>query len=586
MVDVTVQLDTSPLTQLIIPVETANGTATAGSDYTALSSASVTFAAGATGAGLSKTVTVTIANDGMDEADETFTVSLGTLPSGVTAGTPTSVMVTITDDDVPEVTFSSATTTVAEGAGTVEVTVRLDSSPLAQLVIPVRTANGTAIASAGAVTGDYTALSRDVTFAAGTSILSQTVAITITDDSIDEADETFTVSFGTLPTGGVVTAGTTNSVTVTITDDDVPEVTFTDTTAMVAEGVGTVDVTVQLDSSPLAQLVIPVRTMNNTAVAGSDYTALNRNVTFTAGATGGGLRQTVTITILEDNLDEADETFTVSFGTLPAGRVAAGADDEVTVTITDNDVPEVMFSAAAATVAEDAGTVDVTVRLDTSPLTQLVIPVETANDTAMAGSDYTALNRNVTFAAGTGTLTQTVSITIANDGIDETDETFTVSFGTLPTGGVVTAGTPDRVTVTITDTDVPEVTFTDTTVAVTEGTTTVSVTVQLDTGPVEDLVIPVETADVVGGATAGSDYTALSRNVTFGAGATGVELRQTVSITILDDNLDEDSETFRVSFGTLPAGRVAAGTDDEVTVTITDDDVPEVTFSATDRDGG
>ena len=225
-----------------------------------------------------------------------------------------------------------------------DVTVRLDTSPLVQLVIPVRTANGTAIAGS-----DYMALTTtNVTFAAGTSTLSQTVSITITDDSMDEADEAFTVSFGTLPTGGVVTAGTTNSVTVTITDDDVPEITFTDTTAMVAEGVGTVDVTVRLDSSPLAQLVIPVMTTNDTAMAGSDYTALNRNVTFGAGATGGGLSQTVTITILEDDLDEADERFTVSFGALPAGRVAAGTDDEVTITITDNDVPEVMFSSAVS----------------------------------------------------------------------------------------------------------------------------------------------------------------------------------------------------------------------------------------------
>ena len=121
-------------------------------------------------------------------------VSFGTLPAGVAAGTDDAVTVTITDDDIPEVTFSSATTTVAEDAGTVEVTVQLDTSPLAQLVIPVRTANGTAIAGS-----DYMALTTtNVTFAAGTSILNQTVSITITDDSMDEADEAFTVSFGTL----------------------------------------------------------------------------------------------------------------------------------------------------------------------------------------------------------------------------------------------------------------------------------------------------------------------------------------------------------------------------------------------------
>ena len=276
----TVQLDSSPLAQLIIPVETTDDTAISGSDYTALSSQTVTFAAGAAGANLSQTVTITILEDSLDEADETFKVSFGTLPGGVTAGTDNEVTVTITDDDVPEVTFSSAAATVAEGDGTIEVTVQLDSSPLAQLIIPVETTDDTAISGS-----DYTALSsQTVTFAAGAAgaNLSQTVTITILEDSLDEANETFTVSFGTLPGG--VTAGTDNEVTVTITDDDVPEVTFSSAAATVAEGDGTIEVTVQLDSSPLAQLIIPVETTDDTAISGSDYTALSsQTVTFCRG---------------------------------------------------------------------------------------------------------------------------------------------------------------------------------------------------------------------------------------------------------------------------------------------------------------
>ena len=193
--------------------------------------------------------------------------------------------------------------------------------------------------------------------------------------------------------------------TVTITDNDVPEVTFNPTAVTVAEGAGTVSVTVQLDRSPAAELVIPVQTANSTATAGSDYTGLtSTNVTFAAGTGTTAVTRTVTITILEDIVDEADETFTVSFGTLPAGRVTAGTDNTATVTITDDDVPEVTFNPTAVTVAEGAGTVSVTVQLDRSPAAELVIPVQTANSTATAGSDYTGLtSTNVTFAAGTGT---------------------------------------------------------------------------------------------------------------------------------------------------------------------------------------
>ena len=142
----------------------------------------------------------------------------------------------------------------------------------------------------------------------------------------------------------------------------------------------------------------------------------------------------------------------VSFGTLPSG-VTAGTDDAVTVMITDDDVPVVSFTATTATASESAGTVNVRVQLNISPAETLVIPVRTMDVTAAAGSDYMALTAtNVTFAADTGTLTQTVPITITDDGIDEIDETFTVSLGTLPSG--VTAGTPTSITVTITDEDV------------------------------------------------------------------------------------------------------------------------------------
>ena len=66
----------------------------------------------------------------MDDDGESVALAFGTLPAGVTAGTTGTATVSITDDDVPDVTvsFGSATYTVAEG-GTVDVTVTLDAAP-------------------------------------------------------------------------------------------------------------------------------------------------------------------------------------------------------------------------------------------------------------------------------------------------------------------------------------------------------------------------------------------------------------------------------------------------------------------------
>ena len=89
-----------------------------------------------------------------------------------------------------------------------------------------------------------------------------------------------------------------------------------------------------------------LQTADGTASAGSDYTALSGDeamVTFSAGATGAALSQTVSVAITDDDLDENDEMFTVSLGGLPSG---VGGGGTVTVTITDDDTPTVSFTGA------------------------------------------------------------------------------------------------------------------------------------------------------------------------------------------------------------------------------------------------
>ena len=78
---------------MTIPLTVTAGTAETG-DYTAPTS--ITIAGGST----TGTGTITTAQDAGFN-DETFTVALGTLPSGYSAGSMNSVTVTIRDDDAP-----------------------------------------------------------------------------------------------------------------------------------------------------------------------------------------------------------------------------------------------------------------------------------------------------------------------------------------------------------------------------------------------------------------------------------------------------------------------------------------------------
>ena len=141
-------------------------------------------------------------------------MALGTLPPEVMAGSPSSVEVTIRDDDgtppaAPTVSLSASPNPVDEGTS-VTVTAKLSSALSGSVTIPLTFTRGTAEA------GDHGSLA-SITVTGGQTTGTGTVT-TSQDD--DEDDETFTVALGTLPPE--VTAGSPSSVEVTIRDRTPP----------------------------------------------------------------------------------------------------------------------------------------------------------------------------------------------------------------------------------------------------------------------------------------------------------------------------------------------------------------------------
>ncbi len=206
----TVSLSKASTTPVSVNYTTANGTATAGQDYTA-TSGTVTFAPGV----LSQQIKVAVTGDTTVEAGETLTVTLSN-PTGATLATATATG-TITNDDSDPVavnppTVSVANATVAEGnSGTSELafTVSLSKASTTPVSVNYTTANGTATAGQ-----DYTATSGTVTFAPG--VLSQQIKVAVTGDTTVEAGETLTVTLSN-PAGATLATAT---ATGTITNDD------------------------------------------------------------------------------------------------------------------------------------------------------------------------------------------------------------------------------------------------------------------------------------------------------------------------------------------------------------------------------
>jgi uncharacterized repeat protein (TIGR01451 family) len=176
---ITVNLNQSSTETITVNYVTADGTALAGSDYTA-ASGMLTFAPGET----SKTFTVNISDDTMYESNETFTAVLSS-PVNATLGTPDNAEVTITNDDFqPTVAFSESGYSVDEEEGSVDITVILSNPSYQTITVNYATFNGTALDGS-----DFIDASGTLTFAPGDT--SETFTVSIINDPQYESNETF-----------------------------------------------------------------------------------------------------------------------------------------------------------------------------------------------------------------------------------------------------------------------------------------------------------------------------------------------------------------------------------------------------------
>lgn len=184
-------------------------------------------------------------------------------------------------------------------------------------------------------------------------------------------------------------------------------------------------------------------TAGGTATSGLDFTASTGPVTFAPGATS----QTVAIAVLDDALDEDDETFTVTLSAPVNGSIGTATG---TGTIIDDD-PAPSLSIAGVTVAEgNSGTVDAVfpVTLSAASGRTVTVAFATADGTATAGADYIAASGTLTFAPGV--TVQTVTVGVIGDLVIEPTETFTVTLSSPVAATISTA----QATGIITDDDV------------------------------------------------------------------------------------------------------------------------------------
>lgn len=201
----TVTLSGASSQTVTVDYVTADGTATAPSDYDA-QAGTVSFAPGVT----TRTINVPVKSDTLPEPNENFFVNLfNPVNASIAVAQGTA---TINDDDESGfVQFSASTATVSEAGPTVTLTITRTGDTSGVTTVNFETSDGTALQKS-----DYTFNSGVVQFNPGET--SKTIKISIVDDVFVEGSETFKVTLSNVSGNFVI--NNPNQVTVTITDND------------------------------------------------------------------------------------------------------------------------------------------------------------------------------------------------------------------------------------------------------------------------------------------------------------------------------------------------------------------------------
>ncbi|HOP23192.1 MAG TPA: Calx-beta domain-containing protein [Gammaproteobacteria bacterium] len=258
---------------------------------------------------------------------------------------------------------------------------------------------------------------------------SKDITVLVSGDTSVENDETFLLSIYDAPIPASIEGGTNllTSVTGTILNDDVnnADITIDDVTQTEGNaGTTTFDFTVSITPGFAGDISVDFTTADNTATtANSDYVATSGTVDFSSD-NPGVVTQTVSVTVNGDTTVESDETFFVNLSNVQGAAVIS--DSQGLGTIQNDDVANISINDVTQTEGNaGTSTFDFTVSIDQS--VNASVEVNTANGTATAGSDYTAIAGQVVNFTSGGATTQTVSVTVNGDVTIEPNETFFVN---------------------------------------------------------------------------------------------------------------------------------------------------------------
>ena len=527
-----VQLSATAAGDVTVDYATADDTAIAGSDYSAVTG-SLTIPGGST----QGTVAISIIGELCFEADEIFTVTLSNPSSNAGIAAATAAGTIENDDQRPIISIADSELPEGDtGTSNMPFTVSVDR------------------ASCDDITGSYTSsvVTADaVDFGVATNAFvlpagspDTVVNVEITGDTFYETDETFNVNLEDLSVN--VDAGDIDAFG-TIRTDDLPPLLIgpveeleTDSGSQIfAFQVGIAGITNEIS--------FDYATADASAtVADNDYVAQSGTLTLAAGE----ILTDIQIEVLGDIEPENHESFRVELSNLVGDAVLLPGLEFAEGTILDNDTPisqDPTVTPFHASEAEgDSGTQSMQFRfvLNTSVANDVVIDYATADVTATAGEDYTATSGRLRISAGD--TEGSITVDINGDTDSEASEYFNLNLIQIAGDAALFAPV---VTGTIVDDDTVGASFVNVRPGSIfegdSGTQELIIAVTVNPPAPDPISVDYATRDVT--ALAGSDYDAASGTLTFTPGETLL----TVAVPVHGDTSIEADEFLDLDLSNL-----------------------------------
>jgi hypothetical protein len=542
--DFTVTLSAAIPQAVTLNYATSDGTAIAGTNYTA-ASGTLTIPANSTSVEIPVMILGNIATTGA------FTITLSS-PANATISTATATAAIQNPSLFPSISVNNPTVDQAtSGTTTANFTVTL-SAPSSQAVqVTYATADGSAAAGV-----NYTAANGTRIIPAGAT--SGLIQVTILGNVTTSAN--FTLNLSSPVNAMLITSSA--MATITNAATALPSLSISNLTVDEASsGVTTANFTVALSATSAQDVQVSYTTADGTALAGTNYTVASGSVTIPSGS----VTAQIPVTILGDVSGSA--TFSVNLST-PVNAVISNAS---AMGVIENNAAA-LPTLSVADVSKDEGTgsnsiFDFPVTLSAASAVPVSVNYATADGTATGAAvgssdpdtDYYSASGTLTFLPGT--LSEDIVVTVLGDTTVEQDETFTVALSNPVNAALNRA----RATGTILNDDTAQaaltaITVNNTSVAQASGGSTAAFLVSLAFAATQNVTVFYGTSD--GSAIAGTDYTATSGMLTFTPGQTS----EVVDVPVLDNtSLTANSADFSLtlldpSANATLANTVASGT--------------------------